>query len=103
MELDFLNDYIILVVVGICGCVGYVLKRLDFIPNKFIPLILMTLGMGINILTNLPVFNASVVLGGMASGLASTGTYEAIRHLVNCKKEDEEDDNKNDSENDSVK
>lgn len=82
MDLSFLNDYIVVVIVGICGCVGYVLKRLDFIPNKFIPLILLCLGTLINVLTNLPEFKAGIVLGGMASGLASTGTYEAMRNFV---------------------
>ncbi|XAM45200.1 hypothetical protein TPDSL_17070 [Terrisporobacter petrolearius] len=26
MDLTFLNDYVVLVIVGICVCVGYVLK-----------------------------------------------------------------------------
>lgn len=91
MDLSFLTGYINLVVLGICLCVGYVIKTsLDFIPNKYIPLIMLLAGMGINAVINLGNINAAVVLGGMISGLASTGLYEAMRNLLDKdgKKED---------------
>lgn len=93
MDLAFLNEHIVIVIVGICGCVGYVLKQLDFIPNKFIPLILTSLGTLINILMNLPNISAAIILSGMASGLASTGTYEAIRHLTKSDKKTTDENN----------
>jgi len=52
MTLDFLQDYLVLVVVGICLCVGFIIKKIDCIPNKFIPLISGLLGLLINIWTN---------------------------------------------------
>lgn len=91
MDLGFLNEYINLVVLGICLCIGYVIKvSLDFINNKYIPLIMLTVGTIINIAMNINNINSIVVLGGMISGLASTGLYEAMRNLLekDGKKED---------------
>lgn len=85
MDLSVLNEYLVVVVVGICLCVGYVIKNsLDFIPNKYIPLIMLVLGTITNILINLNTgINASVILGGMLSGLASTGLHQAFTKLIN--------------------
>ncbi|MDF2609035.1 MAG: holin [Lachnospiraceae bacterium] len=94
MDLSFLNGYINLVVLGICLCIGYVIKQgFDFINNKYIPAIMLITGTGINIMINLPNFNAIIVLSGMISGLASTGLYEAMRNLIekDGKKEGEDD------------
>lgn len=82
MELNFLQDYIVLVVLGICLCVGYAMKQLDFIKNKYIPAIMLCLGTVVNIIINIPNMNAAIILGGMVSGLASTGLYEAMRNLI---------------------
>lgn len=84
MDISALSQYLSLVVVGICLCVGYIIKNsLDFIPNKYIPLIMGVLGLVINILINLSTgITAEVVLGGLFSGLASTGLYEMFRNLI---------------------
>ena len=88
MDLSVLTQYISIIVVGICLCVGYVIKNsLDFIPNKYIPLIMLVLGTLINVLMNLTGINAEVILTGMFSGLASTGLYEMFRNLI--KKEEQ--------------
>ena len=46
MDISFLKDYIVLVVVGICLIIGFIIKNV--IPsdkiNKFIPLIMGVLG-----------------------------------------------------------
>ncbi len=84
MDLTFLNNYINLVVLGICLCIGYVIKTsLDFINNKYIPVIMLVIGTCINVAVNIPEINEAVILGGMISGLASTGLYEAMRNLIN--------------------
>lgn len=84
--MDFLNDYLVLIVIGICLCVGYVLKNL--IPtdkvNKFIPLIMAVLGVTLNIWLNFA-FTPEILLGGLASGLASTGMYELFRNFIEKK------------------
>ncbi len=84
MDLNFLSEFINLGILGICLCIGYVIKTsLDFIPNKYIPLIMLVLGTTLGIVTNLNDLNINVVLTGMVSGLASTGMYEMFKNLIN--------------------
>lgn len=84
MDLTVLTQYLSVIVVGICLCVGYVIKNsLDFIPNKYIPAIMLILGTVINVLMNLNGINAEVILVGMFSGLASTGLYEMFKNIIN--------------------
>lgn len=82
--MEFLNDYIVLVVVGICLCVGYILKNL--VPsdkiNRFIPLIVGLLGVGINIWHNGFSLTPEILFGGFVSGIASTGLYEAFSQFI---------------------
>lgn len=88
MDISMLNEYLVLVVLGICLCVGYVIKHsLDFIPNKYIPLIMLVLGTLINILMNLNNIDATVILAGMFSGLASTGLHQVFSKLINKEEE----------------
>ena len=83
MDLSVLSQYLSVVVVGICLCVGYVIKNsLDFIPNKYIPAIMLVLGTIINVLMNLSGISAEVILTGMLSGLASTGLYEMFKNFI---------------------
>jgi hypothetical protein len=83
MDLSFLSGYINLVVLGICLCIGYVIKTsLDFIDNKYIPVTMLVIGTAVNAAMNIGNINAAVILGGMISGLASTGLYEAMRNLI---------------------
>ena len=83
MDIGFLTEYAIPLIVGICLCVGYIIKNL--IPadsiNKFIPLIMGVLGVLLNFWVNQQ-FTAEVLLGGLFSGLASTGLYELFRNLI---------------------
>ncbi len=90
MDLSFLSNYINVVVLGICLCLGYAIKCIDFINNKYIPAIMLAVGTGVSILMNIPNINAIIVLSGMISGLASTGLYETMRNLIDKdgKKED---------------
>ena len=84
-DLSFLMEYINLVTLGICLCVGFSIKYakiFDWVGNQYIPLTMLILGSVINILINIPNINATVVLGGMISGLASTGLYEMMRNLL---------------------
>lgn len=81
--MEFLNDYLVLIVVGICLCVGYIIKHLfstDAI-NKFIPLIVAVLGVGLNIWINFAV-TPEILLGGLLSGLASTGMHQLFKQFI---------------------
>jgi hypothetical protein len=81
--MDILNQYVVVAVVAICFAVGYVIKNsLDFIPNKYIPLIMAILGVFLNIWVNGWVLTPEVLLGGLASGLASTGAFEAFKNIT---------------------
>lgn len=88
--MEFLNNYVVLIVTGVCLCVGYVLKH--FVPsesiNRFIPLIMAVLGVVINVWYNGFLFSPEILLGGLVSGLASTGMHQAFKQFI--AKENEE-------------
>ena len=82
--MEFMNEYLVIIVVGICLCVGYVLKNL--IPtdkiNKFIPLIMAVLGVALNMWLNGFAITPDILLGGLASGLASTGMHQMFKQFI---------------------
>ena len=83
MDLTFLANFAVPIIVGVCLCVGYVIKNVittDTI-NKYIPLIMAVLGVVLNIWINMS-FTPEILLGGMFSCLASTGLYEAFKQLI---------------------
>lgn len=82
-DLTFLLEYINPVILGICLCAGFAMKNaFEWFNNRYIPLAALVMGTLISILINYPGINAEVVLGGMISGLASTGLYEMMRNLL---------------------
>lgn len=84
--MEILSQYVVLVVMAICLCLGFVIKNsLDFIPNKYIPLIMAITGVILNVWFNGWVFTPEILLGGLASGLASTGAFEAVRNVADKK------------------
>ena len=83
MDLTILTSFTNILIVGICLCTGYIIKHsLDFIPNKYIPLIMACLGLTLSICTNLDKITLEVILTGLFSGLASTGLHEAFKNLI---------------------
>ena len=82
--MGFLKEFSLPVVVGICLCVGYVVKHL--VPtekiNRFIPLMVATLGCFVNVWLSGFSVTPKILLGGMVSGLSSTGLYEAFRAFL---------------------
>lgn len=82
--LEFLVDYAVFPIAISCFGLGCIIKYfLNFIPNKFIPLILACFGIFLNLLFNNFTFTFDIVLTGAASGLVSTGGFELVRNLVN--------------------
>lgn len=83
MDLTALMEFMSIVIVGICLCVGYMLKNAvsNEKINKFIPLIMGGLGLVLNIWIK-GQLTPEVILGGLFSGLASTGLYEAFKNLI---------------------
>ena len=83
MDLTFLANFAVPIIVGVCLCVGYVIKNVitTDTTNKYIPLIMAVLGVVLNIWINMS-FTPEILLGGMFSGLASTGLHEAFKQLI---------------------
>lgn len=79
MDITFLTNFAIPLIVGICLCLGYIIKNI--VPNdninRFIPLVMGIVGVLINVCVN-RIFTAEILL----SGLASTGLYEMFRNLI---------------------
>lgn len=84
MDITFLMKLVNPIILGICLLVGFVLKTaFDWFPNKYIPLMALVLGLVLSIVINLQSgINEQIILGGMISGLASTGLYEMLRNLL---------------------
>ena len=82
--MEFLNEYSIPVIVGICLCIGFILKNLvttDKI-NKFIPLIVAVIGVIVNAWLNTWTITPEILLSGMFSGLASTGMHQLFKQFI---------------------
>lgn len=84
--MEFLTEFSIPVILGICLCMGYVLKNVvtTYKVDRFIPLIMAVLGIALNIWINMEI-SPEILLGGMVSGLASTGMYEAFHQFIKKK------------------
>lgn len=83
IDISYLGKYVVLLVLGICLCVGYILKHVvttDKI-NRWIPLIMGVLGVAVNVWIQ-AAFTPEVVLGGLFSGLASTGLHQVFKQLI---------------------
>ena len=82
LDLSVVSNYLVVAVILVCCCIGYVIKTsLDFIPNKYIPLIMACLGVVLNYFIA-GYFNVNVLLGGMLSGLSSVGLHQAFKNLI---------------------
>ena len=87
MDIDFINTAMIPVIVGICCIVGYLVKTTvnNDRVHDFIPCMVTVLGLIlalVNMVLTGQEFSLMVVFSGMVSGLASTGLWELITHLV---------------------
>ena len=88
VDLSVISNYLVLAVILVCCCIGYVIKTsLDFITNKYIPLIMACIGVVLNYFIA-GYFNVNVLLGGMLSGLSSVGLHQAFKNLIENKEGD---------------
>lgn len=87
--MEFLNEYINIIVLAFCLGLGYIIKNsLDFIPNKYIPLIMGIVGIIANVINvGFANITLSTVTTGLITGLASTGAFELVKELL-ANKED---------------
>lgn len=83
MDISFLSEYLVPVILGICLCVGYIVKKwVRDLDNKYIPTLCALLGVGISVWVHWPAADAGVILSGLVSGLASTGLHQAFSQLT---------------------
>ena len=89
MDLSVLMQYIDILIVGICLCVGFVIKKwIKDVDNKFIPTIVATLGLILKVVSNLSGgITLEIIFSGLLSGLASTGLHQAFTQLLGTKEE----------------
>lgn len=86
MNLEFLKDFYIPVIVGICLCLGYVIKKwVADVDNKYIPTINAAVGLLLALWMHSWAVSPEIILSGLFSGLAATGLYEAFRNLLEGK------------------
>ena len=84
MDLGFLTDYYVPVVLVACLIVGYCIKHikwLDKISNDYIPTILAILGAVLGCVASSAIDLNTIVYGAF-SGLASTGLHQAFTKLI---------------------
>ena len=81
MDLSFITEMYVPVIVVICLCVGYVYKKFFPADNKFIPLILFVLGAVLSCLVSKEI-TVEIVAAGMVSGLSSVGLHELFTQLI---------------------
>lgn len=85
MDLSFLNEFVVVFTLACCIGIGYIVKTsLNFIPNKYIPLIMGIVGICFNCYAAAEV-NATTIVAGLITGLASTGTHELFKNFIEKK------------------
>lgn len=87
-DISTISSYLVPSIVILCLLVGYIVKNV--VPsdsvNQYIPLIVGVLGVVAAIFTAVTTgaaITVDVIVGGLASGLASTGLFEAYKNLLN--------------------
>lgn len=82
-NVEFLADYMIPVIVGICLLFGFVVKKwIKDVDNKWIPTLCCVLGVILAVVKDWGTVDLATVLAGGFSGLASTGLHQAFKQLI---------------------
>lgn len=81
--MEFLNEYMLPVVLGVCLCVGYIFKKwIKDVDNKYIPTIVTIIGVFLSVWISNWQITPEVILSGMISGLSSTGTHQLFKQFI---------------------
>ncbi|MCI8454881.1 MAG: holin [Lachnospiraceae bacterium] len=84
--MEFLNTFMLPVILGICLCVGYVVKKwIKDIDNRYIPTIVTVLGVILSAWIADWNLTPEVLLEGMISGLASTGFHQIFKQFIEAR------------------
>lgn len=85
MDFNVLTENFTLVVVVACLVLGYIIKTLEFVPNKYIPTILAVVGAILNAVVQ--GVSVDAIVYGALMGLASTGMHQAFKQFIENTKE----------------
>ena len=86
LDLGFLTEYIVPVIVGICLCVGFLVKKyIKDVDNKYIPTICAAIGVVLAIWSGGWQISPQIILTGLVSGLASTGLHQLFKQWIDNK------------------
>lgn len=84
--MEFLNEFMLPVVLGICLCSGYIVKKwIPDVDNKYIPTIVTILGVVLSIWISGWQVTPDIILSGMISGLGSTGMHQLFKQFIENK------------------
>ena len=82
MDLTFITELYVPIIVVACLLVGYIVKKwIADVDNKYIPTIVFVLGAILGCVINHTI-TVEIIVAGAASGLASTGLHQAYKNLI---------------------
>lgn len=90
MDLSFIQEMYIPIVLVICLCVGYVCKKWMPGDNKWIPTIMLVLGAVLGCIATKGI-SLEAIGAGAFTGLASTGLHQLFTQLIMKDGEEKED------------
>jgi hypothetical protein len=83
MDITFMSGFAVPVIIGLCLCVGYIVKHwINDVDNKIIPTLCAIVGVAVAMWMNWGNITPEVILQGLASGLASTGLHQAVKQWL---------------------
>jgi hypothetical protein len=84
--MDFLNEYMMPVVLGICLVVGWIIKKwIPDLNNKYIPTIVTVLGAFLAVWFNDWAVTPDIILSGLVTGASSTGMHQLFTQYIEKK------------------
>ncbi len=84
MDLSFLTEYYVPIVLTGCLCVGYCIKNISWlsrISNEYIPTIMLFLGAALCCISKQQA-SLEIMITGAVTGLASTGLHQAFTQII---------------------
>ena len=81
--MEFLNEFMMPVVLGICLVIGWIIKKwIPDLDNKFIPTIVTLLGVLLAVWFNNWIVTPEIILSGLVTGAASTGMHQVFKQYI---------------------
>lgn len=81
MDLNFITDMYVPIILVACLIVGYIVKKwIHDVDDKWIPTIVTVLGAVLGVVLN--GFGLEQIVAGAVTGLASTGLHQLFKQLI---------------------